>query len=197
MTAILTADIINSRTQQNWLPVLKAVLNRLGDEPKDWEIYRGDSFQLEVKPTEALYSALLIKSAVKSLDGIDVRIAIGLGDKTHDGAKITEANGSAFVNSGTCFDRLKKQTLALQSDNTDFDTQFNLILELACLTMDNWTPVSAQVFHQKLLHPQLNQTELSEMLGKSQSTISATLHRAGYDELTKMLQYYSQTLNNH
>ncbi|MAW93821.1 MULTISPECIES: transcriptional regulator [unclassified Leeuwenhoekiella] len=197
MIAILTADIINSRTQQNWLPVLKEVLNHLGDEPKDWEIYRGDSFQLEVSPKKALYAALLLKSGIKSLEGVDVRIAIGLGNKTHNVGKITESNGSAFINSGTCFDRLKKQTLALQSDDSIFDAQFNLIFELACLTMDNWTPVSAQVFHQKLLHPQLNQTELSEMLGKSQSTISATLNRAGYDELTKMLQYYSQTLNNY
>ncbi len=196
MIAILTGDIINSRSQEHWLPVLKEALNRLGDEPKTWEIYRGDSFQLEVNAEDGLYTALLIKSAIKSLEAVDVRIAIGLGTKSHNADKITEANGSAFINSGTCFDHLKKQTLALQSENTAFNTQFNLILELACLTMDHWTPVSAQVFHQKLLHPTRNQTELSEMLGKSQSTISATLSRAGYDELQKMLNYYSQTIKS-
>lgn len=196
MIAILTGDIINSRSQEHWLPVLKEALNRLGDEPKTWEIYRGDSFQLEVNAEDGLYTALLLKSAIKSLESVDVRIAIGLGTKSHNPDKITEANGSAFINSGTCFDRLKKHTLALHSDNTAFNTQFNLILELACLTMDHWTPVSAQVFHQKLLHPTRNQTELSEMLGKSQSTISATLSRAGYDELQKMLNYYSQTIKS-
>ena len=195
MLAILTGDIINSRERQDWLPVLKEVLTRWGDAPKTWEIYRGDSFQLEVPATEALQAALLIKSAIKSIDGVDVRIAIGLGEKTHDAAHITEANGSAFVHSGTCFDALKKQTLALQSDSAEFDAAFDLILDLATLTMDNWTPVSAQVFHQKLVHPHLNQTELSTQLGKSQSTISATLSRAGYDELLKMLNYYTHTLN--
>ena len=196
MIAILTGDIINSRSQEHWLPVLKEVLNRLGDEPKTWEIYRGDSFQLEVNAEEGLYSALLIKSAIKCLDAVDVRIAIGLGTKSYNAEKITEANGSAYINSGTCFDRLKKQTLALQSDDEAFNDQFNLILELACLTMDHWTPVSAQVFHQKLLHPTRNQTELSEMMGKSQSTISATLSRAGYEELQKMLNYYSKTIKS-
>ena len=196
MIAILTGDIINSRSQEHWLPVLKEVLNRQGDEPKTWEIYRGDSFQLEVNAEEGLYSALLIKSAIKCLDAVDVRIAIGLGTKSYNAEKITEANGSAYINSGTCFDRLKKQTLALQSDDEAFNDQFNLILELACLTMDHWTPVSAQVFHQKLLHPTRNQTELSEMMGKSQSTISATLSRAGYEELQKMLNYYSKTIKS-
>ena len=196
MIAILTGDIINSRSQEHWLPILKEVLNRLGDEPKTWEIYRGDSFQLEVNAEEGLYSALLIKSAIKCLDAVDVRIAIGLGTKSYNAEKITEANGSAYINSGTCFDRLKKQTLAIQSNDEAFNAQFNLILELACLTMDHWTPVSAQVFHQKLLHPTRNQTELSEMMGKSQSTISATLSRAGYEELQKMLNYYSKTIKS-
>jgi hypothetical protein len=32
---------------------LKSVLNAYGNEPKDWEIYRGDSFQLVVDPADA------------------------------------------------------------------------------------------------------------------------------------------------
>ena len=45
MKAIITGDIVNSRSvdAKKWLLKLKKVLNLFGNEPKDWEIYRGDS----------------------------------------------------------------------------------------------------------------------------------------------------------
>jgi len=51
MIAILTGDIINSREGEtlNWLNILKEVLKQYGSTPKDWEIYRGDSFQLSIE----------------------------------------------------------------------------------------------------------------------------------------------------
>ncbi len=60
MTAILTADIINSRklSSKIWINDLKAFLNTFGQSPNDWEIYRGDEFQLEIKnPEDALLVA--------------------------------------------------------------------------------------------------------------------------------------------
>ena len=52
MIAILTGDIVNSReniNQASWLAPLKKLLNSFGKGPEQWEIYRGDSFQLEIK----------------------------------------------------------------------------------------------------------------------------------------------------
>jgi hypothetical protein len=50
VTAILSGDIVNSRSvdASEWVKTLKKTLNTFGKSPKTWEIYRGDSFQLEV-----------------------------------------------------------------------------------------------------------------------------------------------------
>ncbi len=192
MIAVLTGDVKNSRadTSLTWLKLLKEGLNRYGKEPKEWEIYRGDSFQLEVSPGEALEASIYLKANLKQIKNIDVRIAIGLGQKHHDAAKITESNGTAFTNSGKCFEQLKKKTLAIQSLDTAFDTQLNLLIELASLTMNNWTPTIAKTIKTALENPGLTQVALAKELEKSQGNISEELSRSGYDGIKQLLEYY-------
>ncbi|MEH6657097.1 transcriptional regulator [Leeuwenhoekiella marinoflava] len=194
MRAVLTGDIINSREDEGWQQELVAILDQYGTAPQDWEIYRGDSFQLEVDATTALKAAIHIKAVIKTRAELDVRIAIGLGDKTYTATQITQANGSAFVHSGTAFDAIKNNTLVLQSASKDFDETLNVMLSLASLTMDNWPPVTAAIVKARLEAPELNQTELSKQLNKAQSAISKALSRAGYDEVTKMLTYYEKQI---
>ncbi|SNY92263.1 transcriptional regulator [Flagellimonas pacifica] len=195
-TAIITGDIINSRkeTPKAWLPNLKQVLNTYGNEPTQWEIYRGDSFQLETLPEKALEAAIYIKASLKQEKGIDVRMGIGLGEKDYTSKKITESNGSAFVHSGECFENLKKQTLALKSDSKIFDQTINLMLQLAALSMDSWFPATSLIVKTALEHPKSNQKELAALLDKSQSNISEALIRAGFDEVQKMIQFYKSQL---
>lgn len=198
MIAIITGDIINSREgkAQEWLPILKSVLNQYGKEPKQWEIYRGDSFQLEVKPAEALKVALHIKASIKQRSNLDARMAIGLGEKEYQAKKITESNGSAFVNSGECFEEQKKQTLAVRSPNTQMDEQINLLLELALLTIDNWSKTTALVVKIALENPMKNQMELANMLKKAQSSISEALTRGGFDEMMRMEKRYRDLIKS-
>ncbi|MEH6538283.1 MAG: transcriptional regulator [Psychroserpens sp.] len=196
MIAIITGDVINSTetTPSVWLNALKSVLNRFGKEPKHWEIYRGDSFQLEVQPNDALKAAILIKASIKQFKHIDIRLAIGIGDKTYESKKITESNGSAFVNSGQCFEQLKKTTLAIKSPMIDFDYQINIMLELALLVMDNWKPATSTILKYTLENPKKNQKVIAKQLHKAQSNISEGLKRGGYDELSKLLSYYESQI---
>lgn len=196
MTSIITGDIINSKETlpQAWLATLKLALNNFGNNPKQWEIYRGDSFQLEVPIQDALKAAFLIKAAIKQHKNLDVRLAIGIGEKTFSTPKITESNGSAFVNSGECFETLKKTTLAIKSPYKSFDDQINIMLELAQLTTNYWTSTSANLVKTALEHPQLNQKALAKKLNKTQGNISQGLKRAGYDELSKLLDYYKNQI---
>src|SRR5690606_18961725 len=127
MIAILTGDIVNSRENQNqatWLTPLKKHLANYGKMPAKWEIYRGDSFQIEIDdPKNALLSAIKIKALIKRHDKLDVRIAIGIGQKTFNAPRITESNGEAFIFSGETFNKLDKQkrTLALKTPWEDFN----------------------------------------------------------------------------
>mgnify|MGYP000745982392 CR=1 FL=1 len=73
MTSILTGDIINSRNIDSniWMPLLKSAFNTIGSTPKTWEIYRGDSFQIEIeKPEDALLFAFKLKTILKKINHI-------------------------------------------------------------------------------------------------------------------------------
>lgn len=197
MKAVITGDIINSRKVASalWMADLKAVLNSYGEEPKDWEIYRGDSFQLVVEAVDALDIAFIIKATVKQHKLLDVRMAIGIGTIDYKAHKVTESNGSAFVNSGECFEGLKKQTLGIQTPWPVFDKTFNLILKLTAMFSDSWTSISAQIIKEALENPSMNQIQLATVLNKkSQSSISASLKRAGYEELKNVIAFYKQEI---
>lgn len=197
MVAIITGDIIKSRNidAKYWMPELKKVLNSYGSEPKTWEIYRGDSFQIEVKPEEALHAAILIKSAIKQFKTLDVRLGIGIGDKTYQSEKITESNGTAFIFSGESFENLKKQTLAIKTAWNDFDNTLNVMIDLASLTMDNWSPTSSLIIKTALqAKANSNQEDLAAILNKKQSNISTGLKRGGFYEIQKLLNYYNHVI---
>jgi len=196
MTAVLTGDIINSRKSKtpDWLSNLKETLSKFGKEPEQWEIYRGDSFQLEIDPKKALEAAIFIKASIKKEKNVDVRVAIGIGNKTYTSDQVTTSNGTAFINSGECFDTLKKVNLAIKTPWSEFDEQINLLLELASLTMNGWLPATATIVTSALENKDMNQKELAKMLEKSQSSISEALSRAGYDEINKLIDTYQKKL---
>jgi hypothetical protein len=191
-TAIITGDIIKSQGQdpEHWMETLKSTLSNFGASPKNWELYRGDSFQLETTPKTALYAALLIKAHLKQYSNLEVRLAIGIGEKTFETNKITESNGSAFVNSGICFENLKKNTLAIKTQHEHLNHSLNLMFELASLTIANWTSAVAELIAYALAHPDHNQQRIAKHQKTTQSNVSQGLKRGGFDELSKLLQYY-------
>ncbi|MES2240906.1 MAG: transcriptional regulator [Bacteroidota bacterium] len=197
MKAVITGDIMHSRklTSAIWLGDLKAILNQYGSEPKDWEIYRGDSFQLLVAADNALEIALLIKATIKQHKELDVRMAIGVGTIDYVADKITESNGVAFINSGECFESLKKQTLGIQTPWEEFNTTFSVVLPFMLMIADNWTSTSAEILKKAFENSDINQNQLATALNrKSQSSISSSLKRAGYEELKNMIAFYKQEI---
>ena len=190
MTSILTGDIINSRKNDDdfWLKTLKEALNTFGKSPKYWQIYRGDSFQLEIENCEsAFYAALKLKSHLKSTKNIDVRIGIGIGKKEFSVDKITESNGEAFINSGFAFDTyLKKQTIAIKTPWQELNEELNIAFDLALLTMDSWTKNSAEVFKLSLESENITQKEIANLLGITQGRVSERQKRAGFEPIMKL-----------
>lgn len=199
MTSIITGDIINSRNIDSniWMPLLKEVLNSVGKTTKTWEIYRGDSFQIEIEKIEdALLFAFKLKTVLKKVKNLDVRIAIGIGSKNDNYNNITEASGEAFINSGKAFDvLLKKQRLAIASTNQEFDTILNTSLALALLVMDNWTVNSATFVLKYLNSPNTSQKIIAKELNISESSASERRKRAGLDEILQLEKLYRQLVN--
>ena len=194
MTSVITGDIIGSRQQKSkhWIEDLKKILSPFGEMPAQWEIYRGDEFQVEVKnPEEALLTAILIKAHLRALKS-DARMSIGFGDKTHNAEKISESNGTAFINSGELFETLKKQkvTLALKTGDIVFDEKMNLMLRLALTFMDNWLAQPAQFVAVAIENPNLSQEELGQKLGINQAAVSRRQKRAQFDLVMNLDRYF-------
>jgi hypothetical protein len=195
MVCVITGDIINSSKMDPWLWMkpLKKELNKIGKTPMIWEIYRGDSFQVLIsKPEEALITAIKIKAALKSVQNTDVRMALGIGKRTYNAAKITESNGSAFVHSGEKFEMLKKekQNLCIKSDWPDFDNEMNLYLKLILIPMDNWTVNAAEVVKVTIDNPGKSQDAIGLMIGVKQNAVSNRLRRAYYGEIMEVNEMY-------
>jgi hypothetical protein len=194
MTSVITGDIIGSRqqTSKHWVEDLKTILSRFGATPSQWEVYRGDEFQIEIKnPEEALFSAILIKAHLKAIK-LDARMSLGFGDKTHNAEKISESNGSAFIHSGELFETLKKQkvTLAMRTGDMVFDEKINLMIQLALTFMDHWLAQQAEFVAAAIENPTLLQEELGQKLGINQAAVSRRQKRAQFDLVLQLDRYF-------
>lgn len=195
MIAILTGDMIASRKQFNtnlWLLPLKSWLAlHHGEQGIAWDIYRGDSFQLKLsRPADALKTAIQIKSMLKQTKGIDVRIAIGIGNENYTSQKIMESQGSAFIRSGELVDNLKKrkQSMAISTGNENVDYEVNLIIRLLLLTLDHWSPAEASLA--SLIFAKTQPIHVyAQTLGISISTTSERKKRAHLQEIIDAEQF--------
>ncbi|MFS4483205.1 transcriptional regulator [Hyunsoonleella sp. 2307UL5-6] len=204
MTSIITGDIIKSRSLKHpelWMTALKAALGYLNSDTSQWEVYRGDSFQIEISNiSKSFISAVYIKAYVKMIHGLDVRLAIGIGKKTYQGDTISESNGEAFIFSGATLESLKKEkvNLKIKTTNEQLNEELNLYLKLATTFMDRWTVSSAEIVKLSIEQPEALQQDLAEIIGTKQDAISKRQKRAELDliwELDAMFQQKIEVLS--
>lgn len=209
MIAVITGDIIASRklvNQEKWLSPLKNLFATWGNSSKDWKLDRGDFFQIEITNIEeVLKKALEIKALIKKVEPIDehkkistidVRLAIGIGEKTYSGESISESNGSAFINSGEKFDLLKKEnvTLGIKTPWQDFDEEINLYLKLAGTFMDKWSVSSAELMQIILNNPNTTQEDIGKRLGIKQNSVSGRWNRANANEILEVEKIFRKKI---
>ena len=196
MTSVITGDIIKSRVQANpevWISALKNALSTLESDTTYWEIYRGDSFQIEIRDVQSSFeAAVYLKACIKMIKGLDVRLAIGIGNKTYQGIDVTESNGEVFVFSGETLETLKKdkQNLRIKTKDDIINEELNLYFKLALVSMDNWTVNSAEVVKLSIEKPNALQSELGKLIGINQNAVSSRQKRAGLENIMELDQMY-------
>lgn len=201
MISVITGDIIRSSKQVDpnvWLSSLKDALGMLEPKANKWEIYRGDSFQIEISnPKNSFINAVYLKACVKMTKGLDVRLAIGIGEKTYLGNNVSESNGEAFVFSGETLETLKKekQNLRIKTTNTEIDEALNLYFKLALTFMDTWTVNSAEIIKLSIEHPDALQHELATIIGTKQDAISKRQKRAGLEHILELDKMYRHKIS--
>ena len=199
MISVITGDIIKSQAQKDpkkWLAPLKEALSYLGSSSFKWRLYRGDSFQLEIQdPLQSFLSAVYIKAVMKN-NGLDVRLAIGMGNKTYEGDNVSESSGDAFIFSGETLERItkEKQSLKIKTNNKALDNELNLYFRLALIAMDNWTANSAEIVKLCLEHPNALQSELGKLIGINQDAVSKRQKRAYLAEILELDKMYRKKI---
>ena len=201
MVATITGDIVYSQTVNDpsiWIGPLKKWFKTLGETPKDWQIYRGDSFQLEVSIQDSLRIAVVTKSIIKKLNvkKLDVRLAIGIGEQTYRENYISEASGDAFLYSGQLLDELKDENvhLGIRTPWEDVNKEFNMMFKLALVIMNSWTSKTAEVAELLFSEKSITQVEMAEKLGVAQSTINERIKRGAVHEIIEMETYYRERI---
>lgn len=194
MIAVITGDVVNSQHSDTevWISKLKNLLGQWGNAPFLWEIYRGDEFQIKCSVDEVFWKFLAIKSLIKSQENLDVRIAIGIGEETFSSEKITESNGSAYINSGRLLNNLKSDgcNLAIKTTEDSVNNDLNILLKWASKDFDGWSVATAEIIHELILNPESNQEDLAKKFNISQSSVSQRLKRANYDLLVETNDYF-------
>ena len=196
-TTIITGDIIRSKRVKPivWLPILEQTLSKISSRKGDWEIYRGDSFQLEISPAQVFEAFLYIRTAIKTVPLLDVRMAIGVGAKSYSGESILTSNGSAYTNSGEAFELLKKQTITIKTSSETLNEELNTTFALVAFIIDKWSANTARVALAALDNPELNQKELAKKLNKDNGLLSRQLKKSGLDEIRNTISCCTKNLS--
>lgn len=192
--AILTGDIVNSRKvdMKEWLPVLEECL---GYYSNNFDIFRGDSFQIAVPIETSIESVFLIKAALRTIESLDVRIGLGLGEVSYWDTHIKNSTGEALINSGEAFDALDKNLIHVKSPWEAWDEATNIMLQLAMELANRWTLNMAQTVHEQIKNPKANQKELAQLLNrKYQSQISTELGNANWQKIKIAIDYCTKEL---
>jgi len=208
MYSTITGDIVNSRAVSEsaiWAEPLKKQLQRFGTTPTEWEIYRGDSFQLALHTEDALRATLLIKAAIKKVEKakLDVRLAIGVGIDGRNISSVSEAMGDSFVYSGELLDQLKKDKvhLGIKSPWPEFDKEMNMMFKLTLVIINSWSSNSAEVAELIFSVPNITQQKIAATIGIAQSSVNDRIKRGSIYEIVELEKYYrervSEFINNY
>lgn len=192
--AIITGDIVDSRSKdiKEWMPVLASAL---ADCSGRFDIFRGDSFQLMLPIEQSVQAMFYIKSRIRSLGGLDVRMGLGIGHVDYMDDHIKNSSGEAFVRSGEAFEMLNKDLIAVKSPWADWDESSNIMLNLCSEIANKWTVNMSETVAQSLRYPDANQQELARRLQrKHQSQVSTELTKASWSKINKAIIYCTEQL---
>lgn len=224
---IITGDIVASQSikpkvRQKLFGDISVFLKELKKKwLNDYETFRGDSLQCEVKsPEMALRVSLMIRAFFKGYlseeelpkaqankvdertkgyftTGFDIRLAIGIGEVDFiKKNKITSSDGEAFRLSGEALDSLKQDAhrITVKTFNTEFDEQLEPAILLLDALIQKWTLNGAELVLYLLQNKK--EEEIAGLLKISQSAVNQRKKNAQWFAIEKLIQYFEKTIQS-
>ena len=192
MKAVIKGIILNTEEtdSESWIKNLSNLFKTVGKENKDWTFSHQNQFLLIIDAIQAFEFGLLIRSTILSTKGLDVKIAIGIGELDYTNDQILDYTGEALKNCTSQFNELKKSNFAMKTSNEKINQQVKTVVDLVMFITNHWTDKMAEYYKIAFINQQLNQKELAKLLHlKSQSTISSILKRAAYEEILQAIVF--------
>lgn len=196
--SVITGDIVNSSNlDDSQKRIVQDSVSQLNHEnillkPK---FFRGDSFQLAVKPEIALIFALKIRADLIRRNKItDVRVSIGIGEISFWNEDVLLSEGPAFERSGKKLDKLKELEvrIAITTGNKELDEELETYCFLVDVLLRSLSTVQANVLFYKL--DKIPQEEIGKLLKVSQPSVSKTLKAANWKAIEKFIKRYTQII---
>ncbi len=214
--AVITGDIVHSREVhdlQVLLQVLKETIPEIEKQLNtrmDFEVYRGDSFQIMIgKAEHAIKIAILIRTKLRSktsfseseeanvpLDNLwDARVSIGIGPVNKPANKVVESTGEAFELSGKQLDSMKNthERIRMASTWGALNHQFEVVAKLGDAILSRWTLSSCEAAYRHLLFGE-TQKQIAQKLNISQPAVHKRLSIANIDAIESMINYLNLTI---
>lgn len=200
--AVITGDVVNSRKisdRTDLMEVLESAMHHVVKKfSAKFEIYRGDSFQIDIpNPQEVGTAAILIRSEIiarspSKRDIWDARLSIGVGAREYTAKRVSSSGGQAYELSGTGMDEIsnKKDRLIIKTPSNRIDHELDLITRFADDIISNWSHYSAEAVFWALYESE-SQDEIARLLGRSQPTVHTRLKTAKY----KLLKAYIERVH--
>ena len=124
-------------------------------------------------------------------------MAIDIGEESFSSEKITESNGTAYVNSGRLLNDIKNDghTVAIKTSSDPVDRDLNILLKWSSKDFDNWTMATAEIIHEMIMNQDITQEDLAKRFAISQSSVSQRLKRANYELIVETNQYFRKKIS--
>lgn len=198
--AVITGDIVASTqlSKAELTKLLKNMHSLLASYPH--EFFRGDSFQVVVKPADDAFLLLLkLRTAAKKITAStvsDIRASIGIGNLKQPVKNIRTASEEAFVLSGRIFEQLKpaeRLCIAAPEKNIVVNKALHVIAYFTDYLFERMTVKQAEVVYELL--SQKTQKDVAKTLKKSQATVHKHAQAAGWPQLETLLGDYRSLVN--
>jgi hypothetical protein len=196
--AVISADIVNSHLlgKRSFNALLRSLEKILHTQTSLFGFYRGDSFHALCEADAALKIACLLRTKAmqasenEGIEGIDIRMAIGIGKVSEPVKEPGIARDEAYIMSGREVERMGKDGPRLSIRCTDpiADAGMAAIALFTDYILNEMTHKQAEVIH--LLLKKKTQEEIAGKLGKSQPTISQHATSAHWTDLSALLKIY-------
>lgn len=194
MTAILTADIVNSSllAKTEFDKLIKSLKHFFKANPTDF--YGGDSFRVLINAAEkALLKCVQSRLiAIQHTAGysVDIRISINLGLLTSANVDLRSSTDELLVNSGRSFAKLQgtQQRLSIIAGNKEKDFTYEIIAEYMDSLLGRLTAKQATIIYELLSGK--SQVETAAQLKLTTATVSKQVKAARYDEIKSILNKF-------